>query len=539
MTDTNHSEIVKILIVDDQEKNLFALEKVLDDPGYELVKATSGSEALRLILKHDFALLLLDVRMPDIDGFDTAGLIRQRDKNRNIPIIFITAEYKNLENISRGYELNAVDYILKPFDPVILKTKVGILAELHRKNQLIRESEKRLEKEVSNRTSELRAANEKLRHEIQERKLIEKNLEKIVEERTGSLKKSLSDSEEIRHRIDAILKSMSDGLIVTDNKTRIILMNNTAEDILGVTFNRVMGKPVRYALIDEDLKHKVQKMISENKIEEQFDIELPDYNLKRSKIIRASTAPIKEHFDTQTGYVTILHDVTKERDIERMKTEFISTAAHELRTPLTSIQGFSEILLMRDNLPEDQKKKYLGFINNQAVHLAEIINDLLDISRIESGKSFVLEKKPCKAGDIIRQLMPQFENQYINHKFEVALIEEPDNLDVDKDKMIQVLKNLISNAVKYSPEGGIILICSKIDGKMYEVSIEDEGIGMTQEQVEKVFDKFYRVDASNTAIEGTGLGMSIVKHIVEAHKGRVWVESEYGRGTKVIFSLPM
>jgi len=244
-----------------------------------------------------------------------------------------------------------------------------------------------------------------------------------------------------------------------------------------------------------------------------------------------------------------------------MKTEFISTAAHELRTPLTSIQGFSEILLMRDDLNPEKKKKYLGYINKQSVALGAIINDLLDISRIESGRSFELNKVPCNAGDAIRQTIPYFAEHYKEHLFEVILPEEPMELYVDKEKMEQVLKNLLSNAVKYSPDGGTICVTAKrisdfgmrnaelTDAEeiseirspqsAIEISVADQGIGMTPEQVEKVFDKFYRVDASDTAIEGTGLGMTVVKHIVEAHGGTIRIESEFGKGTTVKFTIPI
>jgi len=226
--------------------------------------------------------------------------------------------------------------------------------------------------------------------------------------------------------------------------------------------------------------------------------------------MRARTSVIFDRKSKETGIVTIIHDVTHEREVDRMKTEFISTAAHELRTPLTSIQGFSEILLMRENLKPEEKKKFLTYINKQSVGLAAIINDLLDISRIESGRSFKLNKVPCNAGEAIRGVIPYFQDHYKEHRFEGILPEKPVKLFVDKEKMGQVLKNLLSNAAKYSPDGGLIRVIGEISEDHFQVSVEDQGMGMTPEQVDKIFDKFYRVDASNSAIEGTGLGMTIV-----------------------------
>jgi signal transduction histidine kinase len=166
------------------------------------------------------------------------------------------------------------------------------------------------------------------------------------------------------------------------------------------------------------------------------------------------------------------------------------------------------------------------------------VGDLLDIARIESERGFSLNKVSCNISDIISQVVPYFQEHTKKHRFEVVLPENPVELYVDKQKMEQVLKNLISNAIKYSPDGGLICVASKALAGYYEVSVADQGIGMAPEQVDKIFEKFYRADASNTAIEGTGLGMTIVKYIVEGHGGNIWVESEAGKGTTVRFTIP-
>jgi len=160
------------------------------------------------------------------------------------------------------------------------------------------------------------------------------------------------------------------------------------------------------------------------------------------------------------------------------------------------------------------------------------------IPRIESGKGFTLNKIPFDISDTIEQVVPYFQENAPEHRFEVASPDGPIEIHADKQKIEQVLKNLLANAVKYSPKGGLIQITSTLSAGRCEIAVEDHGIGMSTEQVEKVFDKFYRVDASNTAIEGTGLGMTIVKYIVEAHGGKIWVESAVGKGTKVSFTVP-
>jgi PAS domain S-box-containing protein len=339
--------------------------------------------------------------------------------------------------------------------------------------------------------------------------------------------------------MDAILKSIADGLIVTNKYHRIMLMNRAAEDLLGVRLSEVIDRPIDFAIEDKTLRERIKTTRNKNKEGYEFDFELPEANSDHPRVMRARTSVITDKAGKQTGIITTMHDVTYEREADRMKTEFISTAAHELRTPLTSIQGFSEILSTRDDLKEQERGKFLSYINRQSMNLANIINDLLDISRIESGRGYSLEKTPTNIAHIIRDKVPYFQVQSRRHQFDLILPEESVEAVVDEEKMGQVLENILSNAVKYSPEGGPIRITGRVVQDDYQVSVEDQGIGMSPEQLERIFDRFYRADASNTAIPGTGLGMSIVKHILDAHGGKVWVESELGKGTTVRFSVPI
>jgi signal transduction histidine kinase len=221
-----------------------------------------------------------------------------------------------------------------------------------------------------------------------------------------------------------------------------------------------------------------------------------------------------------------------------MKTEFVTTAAHEFRTPLTSIQGFSELLLTREDISPDQRKEFLNYIYQRSVALVKIVADLLDIARIEAGLGLSLELKPCTIKEIFGQVKPILETRAARHRLEITLAGEETLLNVDREKMGQVLEIIISNALKYSPEGRPVRVRGDMDGEGYRISVSDRGIGMTPEQIARVFDKFYRADASHTAVEGVGLGMSIVKHIVEAFGGNIRVESELGKGTMVSVILP-
>jgi len=365
-----------------------------------------------------------------------------------------------------------------------------------------------------------------------------KNLERMVEERTKDLNRALQDTEHARDNIDNILKAVADGLIVTDKYNRVVLMNKVAEDMLNIRLSEVINRPIDFAIEEKTLREKLINTFNKKKTNYQFDFRLQGNDPKHPVILRARTSIIYDKYGEKNGIVTSFTDVTHEREVDRMKTEFISTAAHELRTPLTSIVGFSKILVTRNDITEEERNRFLNYINNQGLKLSRIVSDILDISRIESGKGFELNLEPCNLGKIIEQVLPYYQELSSIHTFDLTIPEEPVILKLDSEKIEQVLKNILSNAVKYSPDGGIIHVSLQLADSTCKVSIKDEGIGMTAEQIAKVFDKFYRVNATNSAPDGTGLGMVIVKYIVEAHGGKIHVDSEYGVGTTVSFTLP-
>jgi PAS domain S-box-containing protein len=261
---------------------------------------------------------------------------------------------------------------------------------------------------------------------------------------------------------------------------------------------------------------------------------------------RASAALVRDVNQKPLYFVGSVQDITEIikagealRASDRMKSEFITTAAHEFRTPLTSIQGFSQVLLTQEDISAEERKEFLTYISERSNALANIVAELLDIARIESGQGLSLNRAPCPVNEVFNQVKPFLKTKATKHRLEVALTEEGTLLNIDKGKIDQVLENLLSNALKYSPEGSLVQIRGALVQKDYRFSVADRGIGMTPEQVAKVFDKFYRGDASHTAVEGVGLGMSVVKHIIEAHGGKIWVESEPGMGTTVSFTVPL
>ncbi len=360
-----------------------------------------------------------------------------------------------------------------------------------------------------------------------------------LQDKTEKLNDSLKEVEKARDNIDAILKSIVDGLIVTDLENRIILMNLAAEALLKVNFIKVLNKPLDSVIKNKELAEKFKVTVFKAEKGYQFDFKLLIGNTKYPRTFNARTSTIKNKNGKTTGIISVFSDVTREREIDRMKTEFLSTTAHELRTPLTTIQGFSEVLLTRNDLKSEEREKFLNYINKQAVNLGNIISDLLDVSRIESGIGFTLKRKEISINHIISKLTESYQIANPKHKFINHLEKTNTSVFADSEKIEQVMQNLLSNAVHYSPGRGEIRITSEISDNQYRVMVVDDGLGMTTQQVSQIFEKFYRANSSDTAPPGTGLGMSIVKLIIDAHKGKIRVESEPKKGTRVIFSLPV
>ncbi len=365
------------------------------------------------------------------------------------------------------------------------------------------------------------------------------DLEHRVTQRTAELNASIEQIKESRDQIEGILKSIGEGILVTDYYGKIMLLNPAAENILGISKEDVLGQYAEQVFDNDSLLDCWNLKINEKYPCQSFGFELGE-NEKNKKYIQGTSSVLNGEHNDVVGIVVVLRDTTRERELDFLKTQFISTAAHELRTPLTSLQGFSEVLLNRQNLGKDTERKYLHYINEESIKLARIINDFLDISRIESGKGILLNKSVCSVRDTIDSSLHIFDEQINDkHKFEFNYPAQTLNWYVDLDKMEQVLKNVYSNAVKYSPNGGTIRTTARVTGKLIEISIEDEGLGMNTEQLDRIHERFFRGDNFAPNIPGSGLGMTIVKYILEAHGGKVNVESELNIGTRVLLSIPV
>lgn len=356
------------------------------------------------------------------------------------------------------------------------------------------------------------------------------------------LRQALRQAEEGRDRITAILRSVADALVVTDPEGRVVLMNRSAEQLTHSAGSAVARVPLAEILHDEGLRAELEQARSRPGNESAFEVELPSLGQTLGRrILQGRVAPILDAQGEQLGHISLLRDVTRERQVDRLKSEFISTAAHELRTPLTSILGFTEIL--RDlaaagNFDPDQEREFLDIIYEKAETLAHLVDELLDLGRIESGRVIQLNLQPCDLGELLSRCAEQHAGTDSNHSYLLDLPQSPLPLLADPRKVIQVIDNLLGNAAKYSPTGSSIHIKAYRVQDCCSVEISDTGIGMTAEQLAQAFDKFYRADSSNTAREGLGLGLTIARNIAQAHDGRLWLESSPHQGTTAFFQLP-
>ena len=357
-----------------------------------------------------------------------------------------------------------------------------------------------------------------------------------------ALQSALHDAEESHDNIDAILRSVVDGLIVTDPRNKVALINQSAERLLGVSFKQVCCQPLEIALQDMPFAGELCRFLAGEGDTSTLELLFPNLQGGNPLTIQAQTSPVYRRDGSSSGTVAILRDVTHERELDQVKNEFIATAAHELRTPLTTILGYAELLLSdmeRSAFSVEQHNEFLGYIVEKSGELEKIIDELLDLGRIETGRIIILDKQRCEMVAIVKQIIKHYQQETSCHQFVVSCPVDCLDIEIDQAKMQRVFDNLLSNAVKYSPDGGSIHVEGRVVDGFLEVTIADQGIGMTREQAEKAFDKFYRADTSNTAVGGLGLGLTISKGIVEAHGGSLRIESQPGKGTRVAFRLPL
>jgi PAS domain S-box-containing protein len=365
-------------------------------------------------------------------------------------------------------------------------------------------------------------------HEVTERKRGEEEL-----------CRALAQAVEARQNTEAIVNSVQEGMLVTDAAGTLLLANPAALRMLQRPAEEMHGQTLQQLFPDKNLATRWDAAVQRKEAGAPFDCRLSEAAGAHSRCYQARLALLHAADDTVRGGVVTLRDVTLERKLEQMKSEFVSTAAHELRTPLTSILGFAELLQDTKTFSRHERSEFATLIHDKAEKLSELIDELLDISRIEAGQVIHLVRQAIVLAPLVETSLNFFRHSSPRHQFKLLTPATPIVVYADPRRLGQVLDNLLSNAVKYSPAGGTITVQLDPETEHCTISVRDEGIGMSTEQIERIFDKFYRVDASTTAVQGVGLGMTIVKDLIESHGSEIAVKSAPGLGTTISFTLPI
>lgn len=547
---------INILLVDDHPENLIALEAILGGLGQNLVKATSGQEALRRLLHQDFAVILLDVQMPDMDGFETAALIRQRERSRNTPIIFLTAFSTSDQLMEKGYSLGAVDYLFKPIQPSILATKVTAFVELFKKTL-----------KVEQQAAQLAAVNAELQQ-----------------------------SEE---RFRLLSRCSPIGIFLMNTQGEYTYANPSCQAICGFTVQENWKTDWMNHIYTADAEKVLQDWADLVQQGQPYSNEFRLVNLDGSlKWVHVRTAPMLSDTGQLLGHVGTIEDITDRKQAEavrdqiileqaarqqaeaanQMKDEFLAIVSHELRTPLNSILGWSQLLLNRQ-FDQATMTRALATIERNARSQAQLIEDILDVSQIIRGK-LRLTLQPIRliplVESVIDVLRPSADEKAIQITFETN--DGIDQVYGDAERLKQVIWNLLSNAVKFTPHQGKVSIrlrrvarspefhhpgfdqsCAPLNGlsgepcfqpdrvelakatEYVELQISDTGIGISPKFLPHVFDRFRQADSTSTRLHGgLGLGLTIVYHLVKQHQGMVRADSPgENQGATFTLHLPL
>ncbi|MBC1656008.1 cell wall metabolism sensor histidine kinase WalK [Listeria welshimeri] len=336
-----------------------------------------------------------------------------------------------------------------------------------------------------------------------------------------------------RRKLSSVLAYMTDGVIATDRRGKVILINTPAEKMLRVKHESANGRSIIDVL---DIGDNYQ---FEDLMEVDGSLTMDRSTLDKPYILRANFSVIQRETGFNNGVIAVLHDITDQEKVDQERRDFVSNVSHELRTPLTSMHSYLEAL--SDGAWEDKEiaPRFLEVTQNETERMIRLVNDLLKLSRMDGGREH-LEKSFVNFTDFFNHIIDRFEMMKKETiMFKRHIPKEPVIIEIDEDKVMQVLDNIISNANKYSPDGGRISFYLKKFEDEIEISIADEGLGVPEEDLANVFDRFFRVDkARSREMGGTGLGLAIAREVIEAHGGRIWAERNKSKGTVIKFTLP-
>jgi signal transduction histidine kinase len=543
------NEKSNILIVDDLQDKLLVFKTILEELGQNLIMVRSGSEALREVLAREFAVILLDVNMPDIDGLETARLIRQYKKSQHTPIIFITA-YADEMQTAQGYSLGAVDYILSPVNPDVLRSKVRVFVDLYQMQQ-------RTKAMAGEQVARARAEAARVAAEETTRR------SNFLARASHELDASLDLEQGMRRLLELVVPQMADraALVVDAEADAPVIFARSEER--GKLQTRGCGS---YAELAEELRGALQRVVREGlplegeticyplRVGERtlgalalasgssFGLLPQDLVTLQELVSRAAIA-----LDNARLYSSLQREIVRSREAEeelqdanRRKDEFLAMLSHELRNPLAPIRNAVEVF-RRVAPPVAKLTMAREVVDRQVALLARLVEELLDVSRISQGK-IALKKEPVDLARIIAHAVetarPLIDARTQN--LTVSVPAAPCWLSADFARLSQVVSNLLNNASKYTGEGGRIEVTAAVDEGEATIEVRDNGSGIDPVLLPKVFDLFVQGErALDRGQGGLGIGLTLVKRLVELHQGRVEVASDgAGRGSTFRVCLP-
>jgi signal transduction histidine kinase/DNA-binding response OmpR family regulator len=525
---------VNILVVDDLPEKHVVFGTILEELGQNIVSARSGQEALKFILEMEFAVILLDVNMPDIDGLETASLIRQYKKSSQTPIVFITAYVDELQ-ARRGYALGAVDYIPSPVVPEVLRSKVRVFVELYRMNRQLQKQA--VQREALARSEAARAAAEEAIHRAD-----------FLADASQALSKSLNLDDTIAAILDMSVPMLGErgilGIPDKEGGVRRLEMHPAPRADDGEVFT-----PELRAAADRVIREKQFRLqpLADGRAAAICPLTAGDdihgalalladgtfFDPTRISLVREFAGRASIAMENARLYSAV-------QEADQRKNEFLAMLAHELRNPLAPIRNAVHILTAAQELPP-KLAWARDVIGRQADHMARLIDDLLDVSRIVQGKVAVKPERLNLSMLIERSVeasAPRLGQR--EQVLDVLLPKEAIELEGDPVRLAQVLSNLINNASKFSPPASRIRLEGRFADGELQISVQDEGAGIAAEFLPRIFDLFAQADQSlDRSQGGLGIGLTLVKHLVELHGGHVFATSEgLGKGATVTICLP-
>ncbi|GAC1354078.1 MAG: response regulator [Polyangiales bacterium] len=494
----------RILLVDDHPPNLVALDAILESLGQELVRATSGEEALKHLLNGDFACILMDVQMPGLDGFQTATMIRARPRTRGVPIIFLTAYSKEPSHVFRGYRTGAVDYLVKPFDPDVLRSKVSVFVDLHLAREQVKlQAELLLQRE---REAHERASNFRY--------------QQLIDTMPLAVWGTRSDGE-----VYLVNRFLADYTGLGDASSTATLVENVHPDdrapfVEALSRAQKEGKPL-------EVEYRMRRHADG----------AYRWFLGRAVAERDALGGVAGCIGTATDIEDHKRDQVALKQASEAKDEFIAAASHELRTPLAAAKAQSQLARRRLGGTSDPKAtQALDVIERQVDRITKLVEDLLDLSRLQTGR-ISLDLRKFDFTERLRESVERMQALTEKHQLE-ARVDTEIAVVGDQDRLEQVLTNLLANAIRYSPAGGPIHAALVDEGAAVHLTVRDTGLGIPHEKQADIFERFAR--AHGTKYGGLGLGLAITRGIVQQHGGKIWVESSGvpGEGSTFHVSLP-